>query len=205
MSFWRLLSVGLIVGIGVSVFSGCLWEFAPTAPSRSNNTWLLGVWEGEGFEKGKTFRIVVSPTESDRLQVIYTEKNAQKKVVRSGSAPAWVSRVGQANLFVVDLSEVSGEPSYLLLGYQILTPLSIRVREVTLDPAEPPANPFRLRVAIRRAFLQGTLFGGAQTILTRTGEVYWPRENADPAADTFTPPRVPTAGKALDLFESESN
>jgi hypothetical protein len=191
------LLAGLLLSLG---FSGCLWEFAPSAPSRSDNTWLFGVWEGDGLKEGTTYRVVVAPTESDRMQVVYSEKNKAGKVVKSGTAAAWISRVGQVSLLVVELSPGPGDPSYLLLGYQILSPLSIRVREVTLDPPEPPANPFRLRVAIRKAFREGTLFGGGQAIWQRKGEVYWP-ENPDPATDTFTPPRVPKAPSSEDSAE----
>ncbi len=175
--------------------SGCLWDFAPSGPSRSDNTWLLGVWEGKGIKEGSTFRAVVAPTGTDRMQVFYTEKNPQGKVLAQGSAAAWISRVGQVNLLVVELSNNLNTPSYLLLGYQILSPLSVRIREVTLDPPTPPANPFRLRVAIRKAFAEGTLFSGAQAIWYRTGEVYWP-QNANPASDTFTPPRAPDSKRS---------
>lgn len=168
------------------LLSGCLFEVAPTGPSRSDNTWLLGVWEFEDADGNKK-KAIVAPTQSDRMVVVFEEKNKGGKILRSGTYPAWISKVGQATLLVF---EVSGqqESGYFLLGYQLLDPLTIRLREVTLGAYDRKPGAYGLRSVIRQAFREGTLFQGEQEIWSKTGEIFW-QQGGDPAKDTFVPPR----------------
>ncbi len=173
----------------VFLLGGCLLDYAPSGPSRSNNTWLLGVWEAEG-EKGNTYRAVVTPSTSQRMTVFFTEKNKQGKTVQSGQYQSWISRVGSASLLVFEIPEEGG-PRYLVLGFQLMDPLKVRLREVTLDSSKPLGSSFRTRVEIRRQFALGELFRGKQVLWHKTGEIFWEpeKDGGDPARNTFTPTR----------------
>ena len=178
----------------VVLLGGCLFEVAPTGPSRSNNTWLMGVWEFTAKD-GTKKKAIVTPVESDwmeifesdRMEIFYLEKAKGGKVKRQGQYPAWISRVGQASLLVVEVDGPEGQ-GYLLLGYQLLDPLTIRIREVTLNTAELKPGAYQLRKAIREAFKEGMLYRGDEEIWERTGEIYWSPEG-NPAEHTFEPPR----------------
>jgi len=166
--------------------TGCLFESAPTNPSRSNNTWLLGVWEYTDTE-GAIRKATLTPSNSDRMQIFYEEFNSAGKKIRSGTYSGWVSRVGQASLLTVELKE-GATTGYLVVGFQFLDPLSVRMREVTAEETAKTASPFQLRAAIRQAFKEGTIFQGRNEIWTKTGEIYWDPEG-DPEQHTFAPPR----------------
>ena len=164
----------------------CLLDHAPSGPSRSTNTWLLGVWEAREAD-GKSFRAVVAPVSSDRMMVYFTEKDRSGKTVRSGAYPCWFSKVGQAHLLVLELREAP-DAGYLVLGYQFLDPLKLRLRELVLNPEKPLTSAFRTRVQIRRQFVRGDLFQGRQLLWHKTGEVYW-QQGGNPADHTFEPTR----------------
>lgn len=180
-----LLAVVLSLALG-----GCLSDSPPSPPSQSVNTWLLGVWEAKSAE-GNLRRATVAPSSSDRMTVLYEEINPKKQVVRSGTFPAWISHVGSAKLLVVEVPspEKKNGKGYLLLGYQLLDPLNVRVRELVTDISESSAPPFALRKTIREHFKKGTLFSGNHEIWQKTGEVFSPKKDADPAQDTFVPTR----------------
>lgn len=192
--------------------AGCLPEFfshPPTGPSRSDNTWLLGVWEmpklsAEDGSRQGTYRAVLAPLTSDRMMLTLEDRNAEGRVLRQMQARAWISRVGQATFLVAEVipdgtpltSDLEGT-KFLVVGYQLLDPLNVRLRELMLPPEAYQAGRFHLRRMIRQAFNNGTLFQARSQIWTKTGEIYW-RPDGDPATDTFTPTRnlPPPAPKA---------
>lgn len=187
----RQLRIALLLPL-LFVFSGCpedTYLSAPTGPSRSNNTWLLGVWETP-TEKGGLRRAVISPTDSDRMVLVFTEIDEKKNKVAEFTGAAWVSRVGRATLLTIELPSATqgAPPVYGIIGYQLLNPLLVRVREVTLDEEARTVDAFQLRRFIRRALQAATLFAGRDELWTKVGEIYWNPEG-NPATDTFAPPR----------------
>jgi hypothetical protein len=172
-------------------FTGCLPETylsAPTGPSRSNNTWLPGVWEAPKEENKGVFRAVVTPVSSDRFLIFLEDRDAAGKVLRGTNFEAWISRVGQATL-ITGLASAPGEtPRYFVFGYQLLNPLTVRLRELTLAEDARELSSFQLRQSIRRALKEGTIFRGEDALWTKTGEIFWDPEGT-PEQNTFSPPR----------------
>lgn len=198
-----------LVLIFVLTVSGCLYDAPPTGPSRSNNTWLLGVWEYHTTE-GHSRKAIVTPLDSDRVTIIYQELDANKKKVQAGTFTGWISKVGQASLLTIAIPQEGnlGKNSYLLLGYQLLNPMNVRLREVTLDPSAQTASAYQLRKLIRRSFRDGTIFSGKYEIWKKTGEVFW-NPQGNPAEDTFSPIRnvrpLPPSSKAKQKEDDKYN
>lgn len=173
---------------------GCLSDSAPSGPSQSVNTWLLGVWESKS-EEGNLRKAIVAPSSSDRMTIVYEETNSKKQIVHSGSFSAWISHVGSAKLLVVEVPspDQKNGKGYLLLGYQFLDPLTIRIREISPEITDAKTSAFNLRKSIRQLFKKGSLYSSKQELWQKTGEVFSPKKNGNPAQDTFTPPRnLPT-------------
>jgi hypothetical protein len=175
----------------LGALTGCLPESylsAPTPPTRSNNTWLLGVWETPKEEGKGVFRAVVTPVSSDRFLIFLEDRDAQGKVLQSASSEAWISRVGDAYLVTCKSPDPAQAGRYLVFGYQLLDPLNVRVRELTLPEGATEATSFQLRKAIRRGYKDATIFRGEDQVWQKTGEIFW-NPDGSPATDTFAPPR----------------
>jgi hypothetical protein len=189
----------------LGAFAGCLPETylsAPSAPSRSNNTWILGVWETPKDENKGVFRAVVTPVSSERFLILLEDREPGGKVLRSGSFEAWISKVGRATLITGTTPDPGQAGRYLVFGFQLLDPLTVRVRELTLPADAIQATSFQLRKAIRSALKDGTIFQGEDQLWTKTGEIFW-NPDGNPSTDTFAPPRyvppLPPKGQPLEL------
>jgi hypothetical protein len=148
----------------------------------------------DGSRQG-TYRAVLAPLTSDRMVLTLEDRNKDGRVLRQGQGRAWISRVGQASFLVAEiaadgtpLTSNFDSPKFLVVGYQLLDPLNVRLRELLLPPEATGASRFNLRKMIRAAFRDGSLFQAREQIWTKTGEIYW-QPDGNPATDTFTPPR----------------
>ena len=195
MDLHSRISAALVAGLIFlyPIFSASGADFAPpayfanppTGPSRSNNTWLLGVWEATAGD-GSQWTATVTPMTSDRFQIAYQRKAAPKIPALSGTAEGWISRVGLARLLVLDSK--GALPGFVVAGFQLLTPLEVRTREIILPPGAESETAYRLRKAIRTAYKDGTLFSGREAVWKKSAEITW-NPRLSPTSQTFTPVR----------------
>jgi len=168
----------LLLLLPLFLLSGCLFDNPPTGPSRSMNTWLLGQWEHKTKE-GKTLKATVGPLDGSRYVIYLQEFNKAGKLVQTTTYPAWISRVGQIPLLTVEVN--SGEGTrYAVMSYQLLDPLSVRIRQLQMDDSARSLSSFQLRVAMRRQFKEGTLLPNeVGAIWSKVSEIYWPPDGMD--------------------------
>lgn len=140
------------------------------------NTWLFGVWEHK-TEKGQLKRLTIGPLAGSRdsKYVLYLQDISKSgKPLRTDTFTAWHSRVGHIPLIVIEVPTEQG-PKYQLVVHQLLSPLTLRVRELQMTPEEKALSSFQLRVALRKKFQDGTLLKDeVGAIWTKVSEIYRP-------------------------------
>lgn len=159
-------------GVFLLVLGGCLYDVPPAGPSRTLNTWLLGVWEYRTAE-GNTLRVTVAPASSHRYRLRIEEMGRDRKPSKSTDMQGWIARVGELNLLILEIPQEQGKSKYMVLAHQLLSPNRVRVVVVNVELKGQSA--FALRQAIRRAIRKGELFRVDGMIWQRTGEVVWQR------------------------------
>lgn len=182
------------------MMGGSLFQHPPTEPSRSMNTWLLGVWEHRN-EDGTSFRAGVMPYLSDRYMIYYRRFDKSGRSVSAERYEAWISRVGRISLLTVAVPRPEGM-RYDVIGIQLLSPQQIRALQPEIDP--DPVSSFRMRVDIRRKFKRGELFGGVDQTWSKIGEVYWRLEEVDGVefpADPTNQPLLPLSSTEVFMVE----
>ncbi|MFV0338220.1 MAG: hypothetical protein ACK5LK_08280 [Chthoniobacterales bacterium] len=171
MTFTKALPLFLIL-----LLSGCLYENAPTKSSASVNTWLFGKWEHK-TEKGLLKKLTIGPLEGSRdsQYVLYLQEYSKSgKLERTNTYTAWHSRVGSIPLITIAVPTEQGT-KYQLVVFQLLSPLTLRVRELQMTPEEKALSSFQLRVALRKKFQDGTLLADeVGAIWTKVSEIYRP-------------------------------
>ncbi|HEY5792726.1 MAG TPA: hypothetical protein VIS74_05465 [Chthoniobacterales bacterium] len=154
----------------VLLLPGCLFEKPITGPSRSINTWMLGVWE---FPKknGERLQAMVVPKDNDHYAIYLREFTKGRKLKSIKEYDAWISRVGLVSFLTV---KVDGQ--YCPVHFQLLSPVEIRLRLPDFDPGSEALTPYELRQQVRRKFKEGTLLTKEGEIWTKVSEIYWPAE-----------------------------
>ena len=176
----------LLLLAAVLLLPGCLMFEEPiSGPSRSVNTWLLGVWE---YPKpnGEILQAVVVPPNAghgflsslgvsqnnNHYLISFRELTKNRKVKSSRDVTAWISRIGLVSFLTV---EVDGQ--YLPVHFQLLSPVEVRLRLPAWDEGSESMTPFELRKQVRRKFKEGTLLAKDGETWTKVSEIYWPRDS----------------------------
>lgn len=159
------------------MLTGCLYDNAPSGPSRSIDTWLVGQWQTKD-KSGHSYSSVVSPTKaSDHYQITFSKPNSGAQ-----QFDGWITRVDDFKILVVkSLNEGPSFGKYALYHYELLAPAPappgglgaerIRLSELQLDDSARSLDPFNLRKAIREALKAGTLLAPFDTVAERKGKL----------------------------------
>lgn len=171
---------------------GCFFDHPLTGgPTKSVNTWLLGVWETTD-DKGRTARAMVTPINSDRYAVQLALPGKGSREVKRYEFEMWPSRVGDTLFLTLRCLESAGDiptGGYVFVQPQLLDQNSVRIRGLKLD-SDPSASSYDLRKEVRRKLKELSLYEGAQSgVWTRVEEIYWSQDGGDPA---FKPLRNPS-------------
>ncbi len=171
---------------------GCFFDRPLTGgPTKSVNTWLLGVWETTD-DKGRTGRAMVTPVDSDRYAVQLALSGKGSREVKRYEFEMWPSRVGDTLFLTLRCLKSDGDiptGGHVFVQPQLLNQNTVRVHGLSLD-SDPGASSFDLRKEVRRKLKELSLYEGAQSaVWKRVEEVYWSRNGEDPA---FKPLRNPT-------------
>ena len=146
----------------ILLLSGCLYDYPPSGPSQSIDTWLVGQWAAKD-KAGHEFTAVMAPASSSHYRL-----TLDRKGVSSQEFDGWISRVdGFSILTLKSLSGGSDAGKYSLYHYELLSPgapplggigaTRIRISELQLDESCRGLDSYRLRAAIRQALKDGTL------------------------------------------------
>lgn len=174
----------------------------PQGPDRSLNTWLLGVWETTApsptnpAAPPSSWSLTLAPRSSDTMAFTLRQNSPSIPPQPPATGTAWTAGVGDARLLILhfDQPENPALPA-LTLGWQLLDPLTLRLRPITLSEQPNPSSPFALRTHIRREFRQGRLFATG-LLWKKSADITWPRPPTEPALITPTrnlpPPPRPT-------------
>ncbi len=142
--------------------SGCLYDYAPSGPSRGIDTWLLGQWQTQD-KAGHQFTAIVTRASSDHYKVEF-----QGHGVQPLEFGGWISRVDGFSMLV--LRSLNQGPTFgkvALYHDELLSPekappggigaTRIRLSELQLDESTRSLDSIKLRAAIRSALKKGTL------------------------------------------------
>ena len=157
----RTSLIAPLLGILV-LLSGCLYDHAPSGPSGSIDTWLLGQWETMD-KSGRHYAAVMTPSSSDRYHL-----SLKRQGGGTYEFDGWISRVdGFSILTLKSLNEGSSLGRCALYHYELLSPGTpppgglgarrIRLSELQLDESTRSLDSYRLRGAIRSALKEGSL------------------------------------------------
>jgi len=182
----------LLVFSAAAFLTGCGFENPLTSgPSANLNTWLLGVWETEDGQ-GNTLKMTVLPKSVNRYWLNLSRIAPNGRSKGEYRFEGYISRVGSSKFLTLQTLEASNELTpgqYVFAHYQLLDQNHIRTRIPQLS--DPTATSFRLRVAVRRALKERTLYVDNGLDWTRTSEVYWSGidENQPPQTLRFPEPK----------------
>lgn len=169
----RILHLPALLGC-VLLLSGCLYDFPPSGPSQSIDTWLLGQWASKD-KAGHSFTAVMAPSSSSHYRLTITGKGASYQ-----EFDGWITRVdGFSILTLKSLSDGPTAGKYSLYHYELLSPgappaggigaTRIRISELQLDESCLTLDSYRLRAAIRKALKEGTLLAPYDVVAARKG------------------------------------
>jgi hypothetical protein len=140
---------------------GCPYDSAPSGPSQSIDTWLVGQWAAKD-KSGRNYQAVVAPSSSDHYAITLTGKGKSPETY-----DAWISKVDGFSILVVKFTEGSSAGKYALFHHELIAPGTpppggigasrIRLSELQLDPSSQNLDPYHLRRDIRDALKAGTL------------------------------------------------
>lgn len=185
--------------VAVLLLPGCLMFEKPiTGPSRSINTWMLGVWE---YPKpnGEIRQALVVPQNNDHYLISFRELTQNRKLKSSREFTAWISRVGLVSFLTV---KVDGQ--YCPVHFQLLSPVEVRLRIPAWDEGSEGLTPYELRQQVRRKFKEGTLLAEGGETWTKVADIYWPADSDGLDQPTNQPLRsVPLP--VLKVTEKESS
>lgn len=174
--FFALVIVSLL-------FSGCLYDHAPSQPASQINTALVGVWTAQD-KNGKVFEATVTPISNLRYRVSCCDKDKNEK--NPWEFEGWISRVDE--LKILTLQSLSSDPHYqgkhLFFHYEVIAPgkapidnvppRRIRMTQLLLEPSARHLDPKSLRQAIREGLQQETLLPSEGSVVwTKIGSVTW--------------------------------
>ncbi len=173
------------------ILSGCFFDNPLTSgPSKSLNTWLLGVWESKD-DKGRVSRIRITPISSDRYALSLATPGKTPQDDRKYEFEAWPSRVGSSLFLSLRCLSSPGDiptGAYVFTHIQLLDQNHAKARGLQLD-ATPATSSFELRKEVRRKLKDLSLYENVPTAnWTRVAEIFWSTDGADPV---FTPIRNP--------------
>jgi hypothetical protein len=163
---------------------GCPYDSAPSGPSQSLDTWLVGQWSAQD-KSGRDYQAVVAPSSSDHYAITLTGKGKS-----SETYDAWISKVDGFSILVVKFTEGSSAGKYALFHHELIAPgtpppggigaTRIRLSELQLDPSAETLDPYHLRRDIRDALKAGTLLAPYDVVSDRKhggaavpGSVIW--------------------------------
>ncbi|MCX7713038.1 MAG: hypothetical protein N2035_05160 [Chthoniobacterales bacterium] len=193
-NLWRFrLLARVFLAVFLLILGGCIYEVAPTPPSRNINTWLLGRWEYK-TQDGKTLTATLEPSSSSRYRLKIEERDSRGRVGEPKQHRAWISRIGGVKFLTVELTQANEKPKYLLLAYQLLSPNRLRVIVVNVEHKNKSS--YSLRKAIRAAIRKGTLFSETGMVWQKTGEIA-KKLNEKDMYEVFEPTRVQPTPSSL--------
>jgi hypothetical protein len=153
---------------------GCPYDSAPSGPSQSLDTWLVGQWAAKD-KSGRDYQAVVAPSSSDHYAITLTGKGKSPETY-----DAWISKVDGFSILVVKFTEGSSAGKYALFHHELIAPgtrppggigaTRIRLSELQLDPSAETLDPYHLRRDIRDALKAGTLLAAYDVAAVRKEE-----------------------------------
>jgi hypothetical protein len=153
---------------------GCPYDSAPSGPSQSLDTWLVGQWAAKD-KSGRDYQAVVAPSSSDHYAITLTGKGKSPEIY-----DGWISKVDGFSILVVKFKEGSSAGKYALFHHELIAPgtpspggigaTRIRLSELQLDPSAANLDPYHLRRDIRDALKAGTLLAAYDVAAVRNEE-----------------------------------
>ncbi len=172
-----------LFAVALFLFSGCLYDHAPSQPASQINTALVGIWTAQD-KNGKVFETRVIPVSNLRYRVSCCDKDKNEK--NPWEFEGWISRVD--DLKILTLQSLSSDPryqgKYLFFHYEVLAPEQppidnvapkrIRLTQLLLDASARNLDSKGLRKAIREGLQQETLLPSEGSVVwTKIGAVTW--------------------------------
>lgn len=183
-----------------------------TVPSRSMDTWLLGVWKYTDHQ-GNRYRVGIFPLDSAHYSIEVKPLSGPASRLGSQYFKAFISRVDQ--MYFLNLIGSSrnlpsigpmqagrlgwpfGETDTVLFAhYQLESPIEMVITPLHLSV---PGTPFswKLRREIRILAKAGLLLPPQNSLLwLKTSEVYW-QKNASLESQPYQPLRIPIPNPKL--------
>lgn len=192
----RQLPLFLLAAL-LCLFTGCLYDSAPSGPSRSIDTWLLGQWKTEDAS-GHLSTATVIPGKTSHYSISLATKGGHEH-----SFDAWLSRVDDFSILVLKSLDGNDAGKHLLIHHELLSPTPappgglgstrIRISELQLDPSAGSLDPTHLRKVIREALKRGDLLAPYDVVADRKaggkkipGSVIWTKTgNVTIKGETF--------------------
>lgn len=159
----------------VLLFSGCLFDHAPSGPSCGIDTWLIGQWQTSD-KSGHTYQAVMSRATSDHYHLLLSRTGNE-----SLEFDGWISRVdGFPILVFQSLNAGTGYAKFAFFHYELLSPSKpppggvgatrIRLTELNLDESSRSLDSYQLRKVIRSELKSGTLIPAYDVVAEKKQE-----------------------------------
>lgn len=169
----------------VFLLSGCLYDSAPSGPTRSIDTWLLGQWQTED-PSGHSSTVTVMPGKAGHYGIRFERSKGNTARTFDG----WLSRVDDFSILVLKADDGEKAGKHLLLHYELLAPSPappggvgsprVRISELQLDSSASSLDPYHLRKTIRESLDRGDLLAPYNVVSDRKagglkipGSVIW--------------------------------
>lgn len=179
MKFFKTLPLLFVM----LLFSGCLYDFAPSQPASQINTALVGIWTTQD-RNGNVFEATITPESNLQYHVSCCNKDKNEKT--PWEFDGFISRVD--DLKILTLRSLSTDPryqgKYLLFHYEVMAlekaPIDsvaarrIRLTQLQLEETACHLKPYPLRQAIRERLEQQSLLPSEGSVVwTKVGSVTW--------------------------------